>query len=1340
MNNPAPGSITVTPNLVTTGTATATPITVTGANFVSSTVVQINGSSRSTTFISSTQLLSSLTVADQATGGSLSVNAFTPTPGGGISTAASIAINNPALGAISLSPSTVAAGITTSTIVTVMGTGMVPGTGIQVNGSPRATTYISANQVSFVLLVSDVSAAGALNVTAVNPAPSFSVSLPATLTVVTPTATPVLTELSSTSAIVGSPTFILSTAGTGLTASCTLEWNGTTLITNYLYNPYTGGYNLAATIPASLLTTVGSASITANCPTAVTPTSNALTFNITNPPVPTLTSMSVTTGPMATNSNLTISGTGFSAASIVSYNGQALTTTYGSSTSLTATIPASQLPIPGNGSVTVTTPPPGGGTSNALQFTAYVPIVNNSMVYNPANGLLYVSVPSSAGMTYGNSVVSVDPQTGALGMPIRVGSEPNKLALSSDGTILWVGLDGASAVRQVNLTTGTAGLQFSLGGNGGLYDSPLTALALAALPGAPNSVVVATEINDVYEGQLTIYDSGVARGSSPTSHVNGTFYSILVDGTKNEIHAGGSTYYTYTYSASGMTALAASTSNNTYASVTSDEMQIAGGQLYTDFGQASDAESGALLGTFYSSGTTLATGPSTADATLGKVFILDNSQANSFGNYNQIQIFNMSDYTLASNAVIPVGLPATSGYTYDSYPSRLTRWGTNGLAFRNNVGVFSVRSNLVKDLSSTSADLAVQLVATGSNTTGSNTTYTATVTNLGPSASTNASLTALIPSSAILVSATSSSGACSATNGVSCDLGGIASGGSATITLVVQQTAAGSAIMSVQVSGSENDPNAANNQATSTTTITGGVYNLVPTVTSIAPSAILSGASDTVITVTGSGFSNQTSVLMGSTPLSTSFLSSTQVTATVPAAALATLGWQSISVSNPSPGGGSSSAVPLSVYSVVTLGVNHILYDPYSRNIMASVGSGSTAVTGNSIVAITPDTATVGTAVPIGSQPTNMALTADGQILYTILSGSESVARFNMLTQQPDFTYAVPASSSFDGGIALRGVATQPGTENTIALDIASFTGNAIYDFNPTTKTAAIRGQASGPYSGSCISFLDTGDLLAFDTDTSGSTLDHYTVTSAGFTYYDYSQYTESTLNGFGCFKLSGGLAFGNTGGVANPATVPATQIGVYPVKGGGTFSTTATLAPDTSLQRTFFLVNTQPGSTTGSAVDGVQAFDQNTFLPTTETSLNMETVEGNTSYTGVDLIRWGQDGLAALTSGGHIYLLRGPAVVPQLMNQNSAAVLSSISATTVALGSGNMLITLTGSNFVPGVAAMWNGSYRTTTIVDATHLTVAIPASDLATAGTASVTVVNPGAASSSALTITIQ
>jgi len=66
-------------------------------------------------------------------------------------------------------------------------------------------------------------------------------------------------------------------------------------------------------------------------------------------------------------------------------------------------------------------------------------------------------------------------------------------------------------------------------------------------------------------------------------------------------------------------------------------------------------------------------------------------------------------------------------------------------------------------------------------------------------------------------------------------------------------------------------------------------------------------------------------------------------------------------------------------------------------------------------------------------------------------------------------------------------------------------------------------------------------------------------------------------------------------------------------------------------------------------------------------------------------------------------------------------------------------LLTLAGSNFVPGVAVTWNGSYRTTTIVDAGHLTVAIPATDLATTGTGSLIATNPGAAASSAITVAV-
>jgi hypothetical protein len=71
--------------------------------------------------------------------------------------------------------------------------------------------------------------------------------------------------------------------------------------------------------------------------------------------------------------------------------------------------------------------------------------------------------------------------------------------------------------------------------------------------------------------------------------------------------------------------------------------------------------------------------------------------------------------------------------------------------------------------------------------------------------------------------------------------------------------------------------------------------------------------------------------------------------------------------------------------------------------------------------------------------------------------------------------------------------------------------------------------------------------------------------------------------------------------------------------------------------------------------------------------------------------------------------------------------------------GAGNTLLTLTGSNFLPGVAVTWHGSYRTTTIIDAAHVTVAIPASDQTNVGTALVVTTNPGARGSNVLQIAI-
>jgi hypothetical protein len=89
----------------------------------------------------------------------------------------------------------------------------------------------------------------------------------------------------------------------------------------------------------------------------------------------------------------------------------------------------------------------------------------------------------------------------------------------------------------------------------------------------------------------------------------------------------------------------------------------------------------------------------------------------------------------------------------------------------------------------------------------------------------------------------------------------------------------------------------------------------------------------------------------------------------------------------------------------------------------------------------------------------------------------------------------------------------------------------------------------------------------------------------------------------------------------------------------------------------------------------------------------------------------------------------------------NPAPTISSISPATAVAGSGNFTLTITGTNFVTNSVVRWNGNPRPTTFVSSTQLTAAIPASDIATAGTANVTVFNPapGGGESDAVTFTI-
>jgi hypothetical protein len=83
---------------------------------------------------------------------------------------------------------------------------------------------------------------------------------------------------------------------------------------------------------------------------------------------------------------------------------------------------------------------------------------------------------------------------------------------------------------------------------------------------------------------------------------------------------------------------------------------------------------------------------------------------------------------------------------------------------------------------------------------------------------------------------------------------------------------------------------------------------------------------------------------------------------------------------------------------------------------------------------------------------------------------------------------------------------------------------------------------------------------------------------------------------------------------------------------------------------------------------------------------------------------------------------------------------ITAISPRTVTHGSKAFTVTVSGAYFLSGATAMWNSTRLTTTVVSVNKLTVAVPASLVVSKGTAQITVVNPGGATSTPFSFSVQ
>ena len=190
---------------------------------------------------------------------------------------------------------------------------------------------------------------------------------------------PTLTSISPTSAPILSPAITLTVNGAGFMLGSIVQWNGTGMPTTYV-----SGTQLTALLPPELFVPFSYYSngvqpqITVSNPSPGGGVSGALPFTINGTPgVPSIASISP--------SSATAGGFGFYLSvqgnnllsSTLHWNGQPLSSSLVLNDSLvTAQIPSNLLANPGTAQITAVSTGPGGGTSNAIQFTISAPTIS----------------------------------------------------------------------------------------------------------------------------------------------------------------------------------------------------------------------------------------------------------------------------------------------------------------------------------------------------------------------------------------------------------------------------------------------------------------------------------------------------------------------------------------------------------------------------------------------------------------------------------------------------------------------------------------------------------------------------------------------------------------------------------------------------------------------------------------------------------------------------------------------------------------------------------------------------------------------------------------------------
>jgi len=285
-----------------------------------------------------------------------------------------------------LAPASITAGSQTFTLF-VSGTGFINGSaGVTTafwNGSPRTgIVNVNTNQIALTILASDVAAPGIAQITASNPAPGGGLSQNSATFNIDPVvpATPLISSVSPDSASPGGKAFTLTVNGSNFMAptgtpdpnmpqlaGSQIAWNGSPRFPSAFVSPT----QLTTTITVDDIATAGCDSVSVYTPNGAGGFifSPSVTFSVSGSNVPLICGISPSTGVQGGPAfTMSVFGAGFTASSMVQWNGSARPTTLVNSGELQAQIPATDLAKSGTFPITVANSSSKSGTSVAVNF------------------------------------------------------------------------------------------------------------------------------------------------------------------------------------------------------------------------------------------------------------------------------------------------------------------------------------------------------------------------------------------------------------------------------------------------------------------------------------------------------------------------------------------------------------------------------------------------------------------------------------------------------------------------------------------------------------------------------------------------------------------------------------------------------------------------------------------------------------------------------------------------------------------------------------------------------------------------------------------------------------